>query len=114
MFATLDDIGEDVKVIREILTGNGNPDKGVVVRLVKVEQNQENFKEDMQEIKADLKAIHNRKSKSTGKFLGIIPVRALEFSWMLVVRSVITGVLVAAGWVGCNTDKIEKFFELTK
>jgi len=114
MFATLEEIGENVKVIREILTGNGTPDKGVVLRLKVVENNQGHFKEDMEEIKAELKAINNRKTKSTGKVLGIIPVRALEFSWMLVVRGVITGVLVAAGWVGCNTDKIEKFFELTK
>jgi uncharacterized protein YqgV (UPF0045/DUF77 family) len=36
----LDDIADDVKVIKEILTGNGDPRKGMVLRMDRLEETQ--------------------------------------------------------------------------
>ena len=36
--AKIDDLHDDVKLIKELLTGNGTPSKGVIVRLDRLEQ----------------------------------------------------------------------------
>jgi uncharacterized protein (UPF0335 family) len=36
----LDDIADDVKVIKELLTGNGNPSRGFIVRVDRLEENE--------------------------------------------------------------------------
>jgi hypothetical protein len=71
-------IVNDMKVIREIVTGNGDPEKGLIVRHVRLEERQLGFKEDVDEIKSNLdgfrkefqdyvKTSSNRRTKPNGK-----------------------------------------------
>jgi len=110
MFVTLENISEDIKVVREILTGNGDTNKGLVVRVAKLETQQkycsDSLREHIDEIKADLKAIQNRKTKSNSKILGFLPTRVAETLWMWIVRGVIVVALGAYGWICGNSDDL--------
>ncbi len=124
MSVTLDQIYEEVKTTREILTGNGDPDKGLIVRHVRLEERQENFKEDVSEIKQDIgdfrdefkeyaKTMTNRRS-SNGKILGVLPKKVAETVWMWVVRSSIIVVVYGVSWMGCNNEAISKLMDILK
>ena len=124
MSVTLDQIYEEVKTTREILTGNGDPDKGLIVRHVRLEERQENFKEDVNDIKQDIgdfrdefkeyaKTMTNRRS-SNGKILGVLPKKVAETVWMWVVRSSIIVVVYGVSWMGCNNEAISKLMDILK
>jgi uncharacterized protein (UPF0335 family) len=36
----LDDMADDIKDIKELLTGNGSPSKGIIVRMDRLEENE--------------------------------------------------------------------------
>jgi hypothetical protein len=128
MFVTLDEIYKenkkdhagivsDMKTIREIVTGNGDPEKGLIVRHVRMEERQKAFKEDVNEIKSTMnsfrqefqdyaKSSSNRRTATNGKVLGVIPVRVMETIWMWVVRGVIVGGLSLGTWLCGNSEDL--------
>jgi len=136
MFLTLDDVYKenkkdhagivsDMKVIREIVTGNGDPEKGLIVRHVRMEERQKAFKEDVDEIKTSInsfrdefkefaKSSANRRTSSSGKVLGIIPIRVMETMWMWVVRGVIVAGLSFGTWLCGNSDDVSYIFNKAK
>ncbi len=125
MSVTLDQIYEEVKTTREILTGNGDPDKGLIVRHVRLEERQENFKDDVSDIKQDIgdfrdefkeyaKTMTNRRSNPNAKILGVVPKRVVENVWMWVVRGTIFTVISGLSWIGCNNEAISKLMDLIK
>jgi hypothetical protein len=124
MSVTLEQIYEEVKTVREIVTGNGTPENGMVVKQARMEERQDALKEDIGDIKDSLKShakyletfrkeFHehaksqsNRKSNPNGRILGIVPARAFETVWMWVVRGVIVAVLTLFTWICGNSEDL--------
>jgi len=120
MFITLERVFDEIKVLREIVTGNGHPDTGMVVRQVKMEECQKLVVNDLTDIKESLKILHNDLSShindtsnrrhGKGEFLGV-NVKAIETGWMWIVRAVIVIILTFMGWAGCNVPLLENIIK---
>jgi hypothetical protein len=106
----------DMKVIREIITGNGSPDKGIVVKQARIEERQkyimetfgnltnhiETFREEFRDY---VKSTTNRRS-SSGRLFGVVPRKIMETIWMWIVRSVIILGLSLFTWICGNSDDV--------
>jgi hypothetical protein len=117
-------IVKDIQTIREIVTGNGDPEKGLIVRHVRMEERQTAFKEDVNELKSNLdsfreefreyaKSATNRRT-SNGKLMGLIPKRMMETVWMWVVRGVILAVLTSFTWLCGNSEDLNFILDKAK
>ena len=106
----------DMKVIREIVTGNGSPDKGIIVKQTRIEERQNHVIETLgnltnhietfrEEFRDYAKSTTNRRS-STGKLFGVIPVKIMESIWMWIVRGVIILGLSLFTWICGNSDDV--------
>jgi len=120
-----DSIVADMKVVKEIVTGNGDPEKGLIVRHVRMEERQKAFKEDVNEIKTNLssfrsefqdyaKSTTNRRSNPNGKVMGFMPRRLFETIWMWVVRGVVVLGLSLFTWLCGNSDDLNFILDKAK
>ena len=116
MAVTLEQIYNEVKTVREIVTGNGNPESGMVVKQARMDERQHHVMEDlsklsnnmemfMQEFRDYAKSTTNRRS-SGSKLFGVIPVKIMESIWMWIVRGVIILGLSLFTWICGNSDDV--------
>ena len=114
MFISLDEIHEEVTIVRKIVTGNGNPEGGMVVKQVRMDERQKAMSGDIAEIKDILvdhiKRVENRKS-GKNKLFNLIPIKILETGWMWVVRLTIVIVISILSWAGVDAESLKEFLK---
>ena len=121
MFDMLEQIYEEVRVIRQIVTGNGRPDDGMVVKQARMEERQKLVEDNILDVKNALSSLSNKideynkgvtnRRTGNGKFIGFIPKKLMETVWMWVVRGVILTVLTLFGWLCGNSEKVSKLID---